>query len=156
MLQKNKQAPPKKKAQDAVEFGALEAVRNDPRVRKIIEAYRTILTSLAGIKASPGVIKGVKASEAMRRLIEFISWWEFGKEHKLDDLPGGTVHIVIKVIAKVYHEVTGKSPRTVGSGAGEVPEGKHPFSAFVIEIFKQEGLEPPPINQIRKAIKKEK
>jgi hypothetical protein len=58
---------------------------------------------------------------------------------------------LIMMIAEIYEEVTGKSPRTT-----DPLSGKRPFDRFVIELFKREGLDPPTTYAIRQATKKNK
>lgn len=103
----------------------IEQVRSDPRVREAIDlCYNEFLDEKALLDMLMPLIK---------RLIQ--------KDPRM----------VIGSIAKVYREVTGKSPRTWNGVTG-----KRPFDLFVADLFRQEGLRPPTGNQIKQALKKNK
>jgi hypothetical protein len=129
MLLKSNHAQPKKEEEDA-RSSRLEALRSDARIRQVIDRYRGFLKSLDDVEM------------------------DLTKQMRLRASSEPILCAVIRGIAKIYQEVMGQSPRTVGTGLGRVPDGEHPFAVFVIDIFKREGFDPPSEYRIRKAIKK--
>jgi hypothetical protein len=70
-----------------------------------------------------------------------------------DPVPKRTA--VILRAAEVYREVTGRSPRTVGTDANTgPPSGKNPFIALIGNLFAEEGLKPPSDYAITKMLRK--
>jgi hypothetical protein len=108
---------------------AIEQVRSDDRVREAFRLYRAYTED---------------------NDFWIATWWlAWGKKKR--DLESDTFNGLIPKIAKVYHEVTGRSPLTT-----DALTGKHPFGDFVQELFKREGLKPPAINAVRQALKRNK
>jgi hypothetical protein len=142
------------------DLDAIEQVRSDPRVRELIDWYRSI-----------DPIR-MERHNLARRL-----WYKthFGKNARGftkeeleifsalgEDMPRiqaaakrtfeqDVLSLVINRIAKAYQRVTGKSPRTM-----DPDKGRHYFNEIVQELFSREGLKPPSIYAIRRAIKKNK
>jgi hypothetical protein len=103
-----------------------EVLRRDVRVHQAIDRYRRFLRALNKPETDIALTTHFTLLER--------------SDTELDE--------VIRRIAEVYQEVTGRSPRTT-----DVLEGKHPFSALIIDLFKQEKLRPPSRYAVKKAIK---
>jgi hypothetical protein len=109
----------------------VEQVRSDPRVRKALRSYRR--------HAEDGAVL-VKLAIAV---------WSAAMQKATRDLESGARSEAIEAIAQGYQELTRKSPRTA-----DPLSGNRPFDAFVAELFRAEGLDPPGAHRVGKAIKK--
>jgi hypothetical protein len=137
MLVKSNKAGSKKEVRPltAPDGQVREAWRNDPCLREAMDRYREVSTMT---------------------FEEHLDCMDM----TLDPAPVPAKKAVILRAAEVYREVTGRSPRTVGTDADTgPPAGKNPFIALIGKLFAEEGLEPPSGHAItrilrRKPIKK--
>lgn len=112
----------------------IEQVRNDPRVREVLDMYHKFLNEPDEFKELTRLfLKSYRHLYGGMRL----------------DAEKSALNSVIWRAAKVYYEVVGKSPRS-----WEGTDGKRAFDPVVIGLFRQEGLTPPTGNQIKQAIRK--
>lgn len=106
-------------------YELIEKVRADERVREAFHVYRCFTED--------------------NELWVSIWWLVYRKKERA--LRSEAFNGPIRTIAKVYQELTGRSPTTVDSATY-----RSPFADFVREVFKAEGLKPPAINAVRQTV----
>jgi hypothetical protein len=148
MLLKPNRARGKKEVCDAQ---VRKAWRNDICLCQAIEWYRefsklTIDEQLDRIvedmMAEPGELTFAERMERISKGIDF------------DTAPKGVNAIILRA-AEVYWEVTGGSPRTVGTElSATIQLGENTFITLLTNLFEEEGLKPPSEYAITRVLRK--
>jgi hypothetical protein len=123
----NKSRSKKKRVSDAQVH---EAWRNDMCLCQAVERYREF--------------SKLTVDEQVDRIFEY----------PLGDFPV-PINAVIMRAAEVYRDVTGRSPRTVGTEARTGPPlGENPFIALITTLLEEEGLRSPSGYVITRVLRK--